>query len=145
MGRYKKLSNVLYSADLVTGVIDLNQTHRTICFLIVQHTNDREFICSQALQFLLANCRVFVFFGNHEELWHQGFEEVRSRLFPYQTPENTVLICGCSSFIDFVEKLTGELTTRSFIPYDIYLLYDDEEILEDVLRELKKRSLITSE
>lgn len=136
MPRYKKLRPNLYSADLFYGKIDLKPGHGFSCFFIVQHTDDKEFIKDQAIQLLLAGCRNFDFYGKMEPIWHLGFDDADILLNPNSTQETVALTSGWDTIDEFVEVLHNEISCRPFVPHDYYLIYDDEETYEDVLRRL---------
>lgn len=132
--QYKKLGLNLYSADVHYGKIDLKSTHRFSCFFIVQHTDDKKFIKDQAIQLLLAGCRNFDFYGKMESLWHSEFDEADILLFPDSTAETVALTSGWETLVEFVDALHAELSLRSFVPHDYYLLYDDAALYKEALR-----------
>ena len=140
MAMYKKLKPNLYSADLHYGKIDLcdlKPGHGFSCFFIVQNTDDRDFIKDQAIQLLLAGCRNFDFYGKMEPIWHLGFDDADIMLNPNSTPETVALTSGWSTIDEFTEVLHNEISCRTFVPHDFYLIYDDKKIYEDVLRRLE--------
>ena len=96
-----------------------------------------EYIKDQAIQLLLSGCRDFYFYGEKETLWHLGFDEVDTFLFPYSTAETVAQSVGYDNLGEFVEALHDAISTRGIIPLDCYLIYDDTEIYHDVLHRLE--------
>ena len=136
--RYQKLRPNLYSADLITGKIDLRPGHGFSCFFIVEHTEDKEFIKDTAIQLLISRCRNFYFYGNKKSVWRLVFDDTNSLLFLDSSPETTAHTSGWNTIEDFAGKLHGELFVRPLIPHDFYLIYDDEAIYREVLEMLNK-------
>ena len=131
--RYKILGTRFFSAELIRGKIELKPTHSFSCFFIVQHTDDKHFIKEQALQLLLAGCRIFHFFGTYASEWKCGINEARLLAFPVTTSYTTVESSAWDSLDEFIEQLRIALTTRGIVPCDYYLLYDDEKLYQQVL------------
>lgn len=136
MQRYNKLENNLYSAELLYGKIELKPTHRFSCFLIVEHTFDVDFIKDQAIQLFLAGCQSFDFYGKAEPNWHLGVDEANILLHSKSNPETDVLTSGWSILEEFADALNSVLSLRTFVPHDVYLIYDDEEIYKNVMKRL---------
>ena len=136
MQRYNKLRNNFHSADLLYGKIDLNPIHTFSCFFIVEHTFDVEFIKEQAIQLLLAGCQSFDFYGKAEPNWQIGVDEANILLYSKSNPETDVLTSGWSTMEEFADALNSVLSLRTFVPYDVYLIYDDEEIYKNVMKRL---------
>lgn len=139
MERYKKLLLNLYSADLFYGKVELNLRHYSFCYFIVQHTNDMDFIKDQALQLLLSSCSSFEFVGTQAPIWQQGFNETYSLLHPNADQEKLSNIAAYNTIDEFTDSLFQSMSCRGLIPTDHYLIYDDREIYEDVLRDLQKK------
>lgn len=134
---YKKLRNNLYSADLVYGKIDLKYGHTFSCYFIVRHADDLEFIEKQALQLLLAGCQSFIFWGDKASAWRQIVTRRDRILRSIPTSEATIFTSDHTELDTFSSVLFREISVRSFIPHDVYLLYDDETIYEEVLQRLE--------
>lgn len=133
MQQYEKLGNNLYGAEMYRGKLELKPTHGFSCFFIVEHIADKEFVKNQAMQLLLAGCRNFNFYGNAEPIWHLIVDETDILLYPDSTSESVALTSGWDSIEDFADALDVELSLRTFVPHDIFLIYDDVRIYNDVV------------
>ena len=122
---------------MISGEIDLSKHRERIFFFIVEHTTDKEFIEKQAMQLLVAGCRDFHFFGAKEPLWHLTFDEVDIMMYPNSTSENVALTSNYITFDDFVDEIKLCINCRYFLPTDIYLVYDDTSLYQNVLQALK--------
>ena len=69
-----------------------------------------------------------------ESLWHSEFDEADILLFPDSTAETVALTSGWETLVEFVDALHAELSLRSFVPHDYYLLYDDTALYKEALR-----------
>lgn len=136
MQRYNKLGNNLYSADLLYGKIELKRTHGFSCFFIVEHTFDAEFIKDQTIQLLLVGCQDFHFYGKAEPHWRLGVDEANTLLFLKSAYETDVSISGWNTLEEFGEALNDVWSLRPLVPYDFYLIYDEEIIYRNVLKRL---------
>lgn len=132
MQRYEKLLPNLYGADLFYGKIDLKVNHSFSCYFIVQHTNEEEFIREQFLQLLLTGCQKFIFYGGKADTWVLNLEETASIL-----RSDHLTVPYSASIIDTIEafarKLHREVSFRSLVPHDVFLLYDNERLYRKVL------------
>lgn len=137
MSNYKRLRNNLYSANLLYGKIDLKSGHTFSCFFIVQHTDDLEFLKEQILQLLLAGCQGFIFFGAKASAWRQTIAWKDRVLRSIPAAEPAVFTSEYAELDAFSAALFRDISIRSFIPHDVYLLYDDETIYEEVLKHLE--------
>ena len=122
---------------MFNGEIDLSKHRERIFFFIVEHTTDKKFIEKQAMQLLVAGCRDFHFFGAKEPLWHLTFDEVDIMMYPNSTSENVALTSNYITFDDFVDEIKLCINCRYFLPTDIYLVYDDKSLYQNVLQALK--------
>lgn len=135
MPRCIKLSNNFYSMDLITGKTTLTPTRNFHCFFIVEHTYDKAFVREQALQLLMSQCKNFEFYGTYSRDWELGFDEVDVMLHPGDD-EDIALTSAWNNFDAFVESLEVALSSRTFIPSDIYLIYDDDAVYKAVLQKV---------
>lgn len=135
MTRCTKLSNHLYGIDLFIGKTMLTANQNFHCFFIVEHTFDKAFIREQTLQLLLSQCKNFEFYGTYCRDWELGFDEVDVMLHPGDD-ENIALTSAWSNLDAFTESLEVALSSRSFIPSDIYLIYDDKAVYNAVLQKV---------
>lgn len=138
MDRCVRLSNKFYSMDLYYGKTNLKPCHDFQCFFIVEHPCSDEFIHNQALMLLTSQCENFDFYGAYSRKWDIGFDLVDMQLHPNEADMDVALTSARDNLDDFVDALELALSTRTFIPCDIYLIYDDKEIYETVLARLKK-------
>lgn len=143
--KYEKLRPNFYSAHLYIGEINLKVNHTAHFFFIVEHSNNKEFIHKQALELLVPQCKWFEFYGRYRNEWELGFDEIDIMLHPNDEDEDIALTSSWNDIESFVDTLKFTLSTRSIVPCDIYLLYDDENIYKDVLNRLSvlyhKRSI----
>lgn len=133
MPRYERLSPKLVGAHLLYGKIELKLTHGFSCFFIVNQTEDKEFLEKTAMDFILSSCKDFHFFGEKEPIWHTAFDLVDSLVFPNSTSETVALTSGYQTVEDFSEALKDMISARTFVPHDVFLIYDDERIYRQVL------------
>ena len=110
--RYQKLTNRLYSVNLHTGKTNFLFGRDVLCFLLVEHPCTEEFIQEQALQLLLSQCSSFDFYGAYSK--------------------------QLDNFDDFVEALELAVSVRSIVPFDVYLIYDDNALYNQVLDRLRE-------
>ena len=137
MRKFERLSNIFFGVEMISGEIDLSKHRERIFFFIVEHTTDKEYIEKQAMQLLVAGCRDFHFFGAKEPLWHLTFDEVDIMMYPNSTSENVALTSNYITFDDFVDEIKLCINCRCFLPTDIYLVYDDKSLYQNVLQALK--------
>ena len=138
MGRYERLNNGFYSLDLYYGKTNLKPYRDFCCFFIVEHPCSDEFIHDQELMLLTSQCNNFDFYGSYSKQWDIGFDLVDMQLHPNDDDMGIALTSALESLDDFVDALELALSARTFIPYDVYLIYDDEAIYKDVLERLSK-------
>ena len=85
----------------------------------------------------MSRCKNFDFYGNYSRQWDNGFDMVDTQLHPNNDDTNTVLTTQWDRLDDFVEAIKVAVSTRYFVPCDIYLIYDDENIYREVLGKLQ--------
>ena len=137
MRKFERLSNIFFGVEMISGEIDLSKHRERIFFVIVEHTTDKEYIEKQAMQLLVAGCRDFHFFGAKEPLWHLTFDEVDIMMYPNSTSENVAFTSNDITFDDFVDEIKLCIKCIYFLPTDIYLVYDDKSLYQNVLQALK--------
>ena len=126
-----------YSAPMIAGKVDVAPERNFICFLIVEHIDDEAFIKEQVDSLLIAGCRGFEILGAKEPRWHYFIDQEDIRLssdsvkFAYSA--------GWDSKPSFVHTLFRALNDERPIKNDIYLIYDDEKIYEDVLEKVTEK------
>lgn len=138
MDRYVRLNSKFYSLDLYYGKTNLKPCRDFQCFFIVEHPCSEEFIHDQALTLLTSQCKNFDFYGAYSKKWDIGFDLVDIQLHPNDDDMEIALTSAWEDFDNFVDALELALSTRTFIPCDIYLIYDDEVIYQKVLERLEK-------
>lgn len=108
------------------------------CFFIVEHSCDKEFMCQQALQLLMSQCHNYKFHGAHCRDWELAFDEVDMLL--HQNDEDEIALTSLWEDInEFIDTLELTLSLRSFVPFDIYLIYDAKEKYQAVLKKLEEK------
>ena len=138
MARCEKIRDNFYSLDLYYGKAEFKPFRNIQCFFIVEHPCTEEFIHEQALTLLTSQCKNFDFYGAYSKNWDIGFDLVDIQLHPNEEDMDIALTSAWESLDDFVEALELALSTRAFVPCDIYLIYDDKAIYETVLARLRK-------
>lgn len=131
MSRYKKIMNRFYSAPLLYGKTNLKPYMRFQCYFITEHVWDPEYIRQQAMQLLMSQCFGFYFFGAHSREWTQEFHALKSVIYP--DADERCFLGQWDHINDFVNVLHKNLSCRPFVPSDIYLIYDDAELYQNVL------------
>lgn len=134
--RYQKLTNRLYSVNLHTGKTNFLFGRDVLCFLLVEHPCTEEFIQEQALQLLLSQCSSFDFYGAYSKQWDIGFDLVDIMLHP--NGEGIALTSQWDDFDGFMEALELAVSVRSIVPFDVYLIYDDNALYNQVLDRLRE-------
>ena len=134
--RNERLTKNFYGVEILNGVIDLKKDHTYICFFIVEHTTNEDYIKKQALQLLTEGCKMFNFWGKAEKLWHCCFDEIDIMMNPSCTSEDVALTVSYDTVEDFLEELYVCIKCRYFVLTDIFLFYDDKDLYEDALRYL---------
>lgn len=142
MARQKKLSSNFYSLELYYGKAELKPFRNFQCFFIVEHPCDNDFMQQQALMLLLTQCKEFHFYGKQSQKWENEFDLIDSQLHPADDDMDIALTSAWSTLEDFVEALEASLSERPFVPCDILLIYDDEDIYNKVLETLKKKKFV---
>ena len=132
MSRCEKLRPNLYGCELYYGKIDMNKTHAKACFFLVNHKADTEFIKKQALQFIVAGCKRYDFFGKYSEEWHLAFDLADISVNPDSDEETVAITVSHQTIEDFVDTLNEWLSCRGIVPYDFYLIYDDVDLYNQV-------------
>jgi hypothetical protein len=136
MDRYERLNSRLIGLSLNYGKVTLNPSHSSTLFYIVEHTEDAEIVNKEAMQMVMQTGVDTVFFyGKKEAVWHFAFDTADIEIYGDKR-EEVILTCSCDSIEDFVDEIKSELSIRTFIPLDCYLIYDDKGIYDDVKRRL---------
>ena len=140
MNNYPSINQIrprFYSTSITAGKVDLVPTRDFICFLIVEHIDDETFIKEQVDSILFAGCKGFEIYGSNESRWHYFIDQEDIRLsydgvqFAYSA--------GWNSKPSFVHTLFRALNDERPIKNDIYLIYDDEKVYEDVLEKVTEK------
>ncbi len=113
--------------DLLSGIPKRTARKPMICFLIVNKEHESDFIKKTALGFLEQGTW-YHFYGQYEPIWHRIFDETDIMVYPNSTPETVTTTCGYGNLEEFAEEIHSALHTRYFVPTDVLLFYDDDEI-----------------
>ena len=132
----KRLRSDFYGLDIHYGKMNLIPSHDFCCFFIVEHTSDEDFIRKQALQLLITTCDYYVFCGSLSYLWKTLFDEVSAMIYRNSHKESPQ-INKCDNIDDFARGLHAELSCHPFVPCDKYLIYDDENLYQTVIKKLR--------
>ena len=120
--------------DIERGVMDLKKGTIT-CFMIVEHIHDIDFIRKQVLSLIVAGCRNFTFYGQQESIWHLETDLADIKVHP--NSNEVALTSTSKSLNDFIDEIKLEINLRPIVPNYNYLIYDDEKIYREILRQLK--------
>ena len=123
-----------YSASMTTGKVNVPLGRDFICFLIVEHIDDESFILEQVDDILIAGCKGFGIYGAKEPRWHRLIDREN---FELSTDDvDIVTAAGYFSKNDFAKALFRDLNDARTEKHDVYLLYDDEKLCEEVLQKV---------
>lgn len=81
--------------------------------------------------------REFHFYGKQAQQWENSFDLADITIRPNATHKEIALTMVYNELEEFIDILQEEISMRYFVPHDTYLLYDDENIYEQVLSKLK--------
>lgn len=140
MKRHTKLRDNFYSMNLHYGKTNLRLDRTVAFFFIVQHPCSEEFIHEQVLQLLMSQCKDNNFYGDSSKQWAVGFQKTEDLLQPSDKREKIAFNKFWDCIDDFVNELAFMLSLRPIVPFDVYLIYDDEEIYKTVLKRLEARN-----
>lgn len=132
MSRCEKLRPNFYGCELYYGKIDMNKTHAPVCFFLVNHKADAEFIKKQALQLIVAGCKNYEFFGKYSKKWHLALDMADISVNPDSNEDEIAITVSHQTLEEFVDSLNEWLSCRSIVPYDFYLIYDDADLYNQV-------------
>lgn len=104
----------------------------------MEHTNEKDFIFKQALHLLSAGSRQFIFFGKQKLIWHTVFYELHMKMFPNNSMDLVAVTSKYETIADFADEIALCIRCKYLVPTDIYLVYDDEETYQSVLKMLGK-------
>ncbi len=139
MGGYKQLANNFYSMDLYYGKTSLKSGRDIVFYFIVQHPCSEEFLQKQVLQLFMSQCQFFHFYGRYSGQWCDSFQRMEALLNFQDEGKRKAYENHQEDMSSFVSELSMTLSTRAFVPFDVFLVYDDEETYKAVLNALKKR------
>ena len=82
MGRYDKITPMLYGANLHKGKIDLIANHKYFVFFIVNNTSNTDYINNELLKFIMAGCESFHFCGKYTPVWKSTLTNLHRQVYP---------------------------------------------------------------
>ena len=91
----------------------------------------------QALQLLMSQCCNFEFHGACCREWELAFDEMDIMIHPNEEDE-IAITSSWEDIDDFVETLELALSLRPIVPFDVYLIYDDEAKYQMVIKKLEE-------
>ena len=121
--------------DLLSDTLKRPTRQPMICFFIVNKEHDDDFIKQIALEFLDQGTW-YHFYGQHEPRWHWIFDETDITVHPDSTPETVILTCGYDDLEEFAEEIHSALHKEHFVPIDVFLFYDDDELYSKLKEQL---------
>lgn len=130
----------LYGIEMRYGKIDIPKGSAINCFFITEHTSDEEYIEEQARDLLLAGSWNFFFLGEHKDIWHELFDMTYVRLLLKEfvdEKEEGIATIGCDDIDEFAEFIFDSICVRTIVPCVNLLVYDDEIIYKQVLRQIE--------
>ena len=123
--------------DLHYGKTMLKPYRQFHCFFIVEHSCNKDFMHQQALQLLMSQCCNFEFHGACCREWELAFDEMDIMIHPNEEDE-IAITNSWEDIDDFVETLELTLSLRPIVPFDVYLIYDDEAKYQMVIKKLEE-------
>ena len=127
--RYDWLGPRFFGVDLERGEMILRPGHTVTMFLIVEHSDDEAFIRKESLQLLMTGRdRWFHFYGKQKQLWYSIMKETDALLHSIDARK-----VNYDNIDDFVSELDFCIHARTFVPNDVFLLYDDASLYHDVM------------
>ena len=147
MDRYEKINNSIndnvYGLDLYYGKIGSKPGHNTLFYYIVENSNDDEFVEKEALKMLTGFGKTYYgFYGKYESKWHIAFDEADITVFGED--KDVAMTVGYVSLKEMAEDILMEMHVRSFIPCNIYIIYDDEKLYMELKEFLNDKELIAN-
>lgn len=136
----EKLSEQFHVVRIRHDKIDFEPTHTYYFYYIVDNIIDREFIDKEAIQVVSSvneTSRRFHFYGKQAQIWENEFDLADIAIHPNATIQEIALTMVYTDLEEFIETLQEEISTKHLIPHDIYLMYDDESICQQILSKLK--------
>lgn len=135
MLNYTVLNNRFYSANLITGGIDIRTKDENIIFIFTEHMDDDNFIYQTALKYVKMPKTSLCFFGRNAILWRMCCEALNRQVYPDQEQRRYQSYDMYNSLEDFIVELQNCLEVRELVMCDIFLLYDDEPLYKRLLQE----------
>ena len=117
--------------DLLSGTLTRLTPKNMICFFVVNKPHDKTFIDKVALEFIDQGIW-YHFYGQYEPVWHLAFDETNIKVYPNSTEESVAMTCGYDDLAEFAEEIYRTFYSHFFIPTDVYLFYDDNEVYENL-------------
>ena len=84
----------------------------------------------------MSQCRNYDFYGAFSREWELAFDTTDIMLHP-NGHDNIALTSSWKELDDFIDALELALSMRPVVPFDIFLIYDDEAIYQTVLQKLQ--------
>lgn len=124
-----KAVNLLSQAD----VVETDAT--TVCYFMVEHISDEEFMDALAACLIKSGCREFVFWGEERNKWHFAFDLADIRLNPDFDDDTIAITSDCLAWQDLVEEIITPIVVTGFSPTQFILFYDDAVLYEQLCRD----------
>ena len=110
------------------------------CFFIVNNTYDENLARKIAYKFMKPSCN-YGFYGKHYNLWEGVFNLAAVDLISDETVDTVAMTSGWSEdeIGFFVSDIFRNLKYGYTEPTDVYVFYDDEELLKKIKKRLRWR------
>ena len=135
MLNYTVLNNRFYSANLITGGIDIRPKDENIIFILTDHVDDDNFIYQTTLKYVKMPKTSLCFYGKNAILWRMCSEALNRQVYPDQEQRRYQSYDMYSSLEDFIVEMQNCLEVRELVMCDIFLLYDDEPLYKRMLQD----------
>lgn len=110
--------------DLLSDTLKRSTQNPIVCFFIINKEHDSDFIKKTSLEFIEQGAW-YHFYGQYEPIWHFAFDEADIMVYPDSTEGTVAMTCGYDDLEEFAEEF---LYASRFVPKDLLLFYDDDEV-----------------
>lgn len=133
MSRYTQIAPCFFSAEMEYGRVEKQAGHTSSIHLILNRPYEDEYVEKQALAIMLSGAITVSTYGAYAPMWTEKMYETK-RLMRIVNP-----LAYYEAFTEFCYMLYTDITCRSLVPHNTFLVYDDEDIYHDALKYLERR------
>ena len=141
MIKYTVLNNRFYSANLLTGGVDIHPKDENIIFMLTEHVDDDNYIYQTALKYVKMPKTSLCFYGRNAILWRMCCEAINRQVYPDQEQRRFQSYDKYDNWEDFVVELQNCLEVRELVLCDIIVLYDDYPLYEKLMSDSRIKAM----